>query len=49
MDGTRSESGVRPAIFRSYSTGRILKLANCARFKIEGRDRTLARAGPQSG
>ena len=49
MDGASSASGVRPVIFRPYITGRILKLANYARFKIEGRDRTLARAGPTAG
>ena len=31
---------------RSYTTGRILRFAVFAKLKIEGRDRTLARAGP---
>jgi len=44
-NSARSESGVRGVIFHSYSTGRILR----PRLKIEGRDRTLARAGPTAG
>jgi len=34
--------------FSPYSTGRVLRFANCAKLKIEVRDRTLARTGPHS-
>ena len=34
--------------FSHYTTGRVLKFANCAKFKIEVRDRPLARTGPHS-
>ena len=46
-NSARSESGVRGAVFHSYSTGHILRRG--FRLKIEGRDRTLARAGPTAG
>ena len=46
-DEARSDSYVRPVIFRSYITGRILRRG--FRLKIEIRDRTLARAGPTAG
>ena len=35
--------------FSHYTTGRVLKFAGYAKFKIEVRDRTLARTGPHSG
>ena len=44
--GFSSDSYVRLAVFQSYITGRLLKFANSAKFKSEGRDRPLARAGP---
>ncbi len=34
--------------FSHYTTGRVLKFAGYAKFKIEVRDRTLARTGPHS-
>ena len=46
-DEARSDSDVRPAVFRSYITGRILRRG--FRLKIEGRDRPSARAGPTAG
>ena len=39
-----SDSYVRLAVFQSYITGRLLRRE--LRLKSEGRDRSLARAGP---
>ncbi len=44
-----ASSGSVVRAFRPYNTGRVLKFAFFAKFKTEGRDRTLARAGPTAG
>jgi len=35
--------------FSRYTTGRAWRLAGSARLQVEGRDRTVARTGPNSG
>ena len=44
-----ASSGSVVRAFRPYNTGRVLKFAFFAKFKTEGRDRSLARAGPTAG